>query len=172
MALQPFGPWPLFQFLNLYAVSRILGREISPSQGRYLHRTTQRINVHRHYASRGIRTHDPSVEAGESGSCPRPRCHCDRQTTNSKENIINIQQGYEVNYTYLEKKHISCIRKMKLENYYATYSQFSMGSILSLFLHKFCRILYLDKAFECLQQKHILIYSCPPLKVTFLIYTR
>jgi hypothetical protein len=33
----PFGPWPLFQFRNLYIVGRTLGRVISPSQGRYLH---------------------------------------------------------------------------------------------------------------------------------------
>jgi hypothetical protein len=40
----PCGPWPLFQFLNLYTVGRTLGRVISPSQGRYLHRTTQTQN--------------------------------------------------------------------------------------------------------------------------------
>jgi hypothetical protein len=39
MALQPFvGPWPLFQFLDLFAKSvGLLGRGINPSQGRYLH---------------------------------------------------------------------------------------------------------------------------------------
>jgi hypothetical protein len=39
MALQPFvGPWPLFQFLDLFTQSvGLLGRGISPSQGRYLH---------------------------------------------------------------------------------------------------------------------------------------
>jgi hypothetical protein len=37
MALQPYlGPWPPFYFLNLYTVG-LLGRGISPSQGRYLH---------------------------------------------------------------------------------------------------------------------------------------
>jgi hypothetical protein len=29
-------------------------------------------------ASTGIRTHDPSVRAGEDGSCLRPHGHCDR----------------------------------------------------------------------------------------------
>jgi hypothetical protein len=45
MALQPFvGPWPLFQFLDLFTQSvRLLGRESSPSQGRYLH-----IEQHKH----------------------------------------------------------------------------------------------------------------------------
>jgi hypothetical protein len=39
MALQTFvGPWPLFQFLDLFTQSvGLLGRGISPSQGRYLH---------------------------------------------------------------------------------------------------------------------------------------
>jgi hypothetical protein len=39
MALQPFvGPWPLFQFLDLFTQSvGLLGRGISPYQDRYLH---------------------------------------------------------------------------------------------------------------------------------------
>jgi hypothetical protein len=39
MALQSFvGPWPLFQFINLFTQSvGLLGRGISQSQGRYLH---------------------------------------------------------------------------------------------------------------------------------------
>jgi hypothetical protein len=40
----PCRPWPLFQFLNPYTVGRTLGRGISPSQGRYLHMTTQTQN--------------------------------------------------------------------------------------------------------------------------------
>jgi hypothetical protein len=39
MALQNFvGPWPLLQFRNLFTQTvALLGRVISPSQGRYLH---------------------------------------------------------------------------------------------------------------------------------------
>jgi hypothetical protein len=39
MVLQPFvGPWPLFQFLNLFTqFVRLLVWGIRPSQGRYLH---------------------------------------------------------------------------------------------------------------------------------------
>jgi hypothetical protein len=39
MALKPFlGPWPLCQFLDLLTqMVGLLGRGISPSQGRYLH---------------------------------------------------------------------------------------------------------------------------------------
>jgi hypothetical protein len=33
-------------------------------------------NIH---ASSGIRSHDPSAQAGEDISCLRPRSHCDRQ---------------------------------------------------------------------------------------------
>jgi hypothetical protein len=51
MALQPFvGTWPLFQFLDLLQSVGLLGRGISPSQGRYLHTqdSANRINAHRH----------------------------------------------------------------------------------------------------------------------------
>jgi hypothetical protein len=52
MALQPFvGPCPLLQFRNpFYTDGRILGRGISPSQGRYLHteQHKHRINVKIH----------------------------------------------------------------------------------------------------------------------------
>jgi hypothetical protein len=52
MSLQPFvGPWPLFEFLDLFTQSvGHLGRGISPSQGRYLHtgQHEHRINAHRH----------------------------------------------------------------------------------------------------------------------------
>jgi hypothetical protein len=36
--------WPLFQFLILYTVGRTPWRVISPSQGRYVHMTTQTQN--------------------------------------------------------------------------------------------------------------------------------
>jgi hypothetical protein len=52
MALQSFvGPWPLFQFLDLFTQSvGLLGRGISPLQGRYLHtgQHKHRINAYRH----------------------------------------------------------------------------------------------------------------------------
>jgi hypothetical protein len=46
VALQPFvGPWPLFLFLDPFTQSvEFLGRGISPSQGRYPHRTAQTQN--------------------------------------------------------------------------------------------------------------------------------
>jgi hypothetical protein len=52
MALQPLvGPWPIFQFLDLFTRSvGLLGRGISPSQGRYLNtrQHKHRTNAHRH----------------------------------------------------------------------------------------------------------------------------
>jgi hypothetical protein len=57
----------------------LLGRGISPSQGRYLytaqHKHRTNTDIH---ASIGFRTHDPSVRASEDSSCLRQRGHCDR----------------------------------------------------------------------------------------------
>jgi hypothetical protein len=85
MALQPFvGPWLLFQFRNLFTqTGRFLGREISPSQGLYLHtgQHKHRIYTHTHTdinASSGIRTHDLSFQASEDSSFLRPCGNCDR----------------------------------------------------------------------------------------------
>jgi hypothetical protein len=83
MALQPFlGPWPVLQFRNLfYTTVGLLGRVISPSQGRYLHKRQHkhRINAHTDiYDLSGIRTHNPSVRASEDSSCFRPRGQCDQ----------------------------------------------------------------------------------------------
>jgi hypothetical protein len=68
------------QFLNITQSVGLLGRGIRPTQGLYLHRTTQTqnktlTNIH---ALSGIRNHDPSVRAAEDISCLRTRGHCDR----------------------------------------------------------------------------------------------
>jgi hypothetical protein len=50
-ALQPFvGPWPLFQFLNLYTVGRTSWTGISSSQGFFLYSEQQKhgMNAGRH----------------------------------------------------------------------------------------------------------------------------
>jgi hypothetical protein len=82
MALQlSVEPWPLFSVSESYMQSvGLLRRGISPSQGRYL-QTEQhkhRINATDIRSLSGIRTHDPSIEAGEDGSYLRPRSHRDR----------------------------------------------------------------------------------------------
>jgi hypothetical protein len=58
------------QSLNLRQPVGLLGRRISPSQGRYLTQTDVD-------ALSGIRTHDPSVLKGEDISYLRPRAHSD-----------------------------------------------------------------------------------------------
>jgi hypothetical protein len=45
MALQPFGPWPLFQFLNPIQSVGLLGWGISPSQGHYLHTEKRKHSI-------------------------------------------------------------------------------------------------------------------------------
>jgi hypothetical protein len=64
------------QFRNLRHSVEFHRRGISPSQGRYLTKT-QNTDIH---ALSGIRTHDPSVRAGEDISCHRPRGHSERQS--------------------------------------------------------------------------------------------
>jgi hypothetical protein len=59
----------------------LLGRVISPSQGRYQHRGQHKHRTNAHtdtHALYGIRTHVPSARESEDSSCPRPRGHCDR----------------------------------------------------------------------------------------------
>jgi hypothetical protein len=73
----------LLKFMNLFGqLVGLLGRGISPTQGLYLHRTTQHrkkknADIHIH-ASSGIRTHDPSVQAVEDSTCLRQRDHWSR----------------------------------------------------------------------------------------------
>jgi hypothetical protein len=76
MALQPFGPWPLFQFLNpIYSRQDYSdGGSVRRKAATY---TKNNINNDIHVSS-GIRTRDTSVRAGEDGSCLRPRGNCDR----------------------------------------------------------------------------------------------
>jgi hypothetical protein len=65
-----------FSFLTYTQSVGLLGQGISPSQGRYLHteQHKHRVNAHIHPCLEW----DPSVGAGEDGSCLTPRGHCDR----------------------------------------------------------------------------------------------
>jgi hypothetical protein len=74
------GPWSLIQFRNHFSQTvGLLGRVISPSQGRYLNiRQHKRIHTPNIHALSGIKTHDPSVRASEDSSCLRPRGYCHR----------------------------------------------------------------------------------------------
>jgi hypothetical protein len=64
------GARPLIQLRNSFSQTvGLLGRVISPSQGRYLNTGQQAQNERMHtpniHALCGIRTHDPSVRASE-----------------------------------------------------------------------------------------------------------
>jgi hypothetical protein len=76
------GPGLFFSLVIFFTHTvGLLGRVISPSQGRYLHAEQHKriINAHTdiHALSR-ILTHDPNVRESEECSCLRPRGHCDR----------------------------------------------------------------------------------------------
>jgi hypothetical protein len=68
------GPRHLIQSRNNFTQTvGLLGRVISPSQGRYLntgqHTHNKRIQTPNIHALSGIRTHEPSVRASENNSC-------------------------------------------------------------------------------------------------------
>jgi hypothetical protein len=69
-----------FSFLMYTQSVGLIGRGISPPQGRYLHsqqhKQNKRTDIH---TSSTIRTQDPSGRTGEDCSCLRPRSHCDRR---------------------------------------------------------------------------------------------
>jgi hypothetical protein len=77
MALQPFGSWPLFQFLNPVhsQYDSLDGRSARRKAATYTQNKRTHADIR---ASSAIRTHDPNVLAGEDGSCLRLRGHCDR----------------------------------------------------------------------------------------------
>jgi hypothetical protein len=58
------------QFFILRESAGLHGQEISPTQGRYLHKHRLILNIH---ALNWIRAHDPSVRTGEDISCFRLR---------------------------------------------------------------------------------------------------
>jgi hypothetical protein len=72
-SLKDLGRLTYRRFLELFRqMVGLLGRVISPSQGLYLHRTTQhrktRTNIH---ALSGIRTHDPSNQPAKTHASDR-----------------------------------------------------------------------------------------------------
>jgi hypothetical protein len=76
------GPGLFFSYVIFFTQTvELLGRVISPSQGRYVHagQHKHRINTHTNiHASSGIRTHDRSLGTSGNSSCLRARGHCDR----------------------------------------------------------------------------------------------
>jgi hypothetical protein len=80
MALHPFfGPGRFFTFVILHTVGRTPWTgDQTVARPLPTHRTAKIQNIQNN-ASSGIRTHDPSVGAGEDCSCFRPRGHRDRR---------------------------------------------------------------------------------------------
>jgi hypothetical protein len=70
----PCGPWPLFQFLNLYTVGRTPWTGDQPLS---THRITQTQNKRTQTSTSRV-GFEPYVQADEDGSCLRPRGQCDR----------------------------------------------------------------------------------------------
>jgi hypothetical protein len=68
-----------FSFLILYTAG-LLGRGISPPQGRYLHteQHKHRINAHKHPCLERDSNLLPSIRPSEDSSCLNPSGHCDR----------------------------------------------------------------------------------------------
>jgi hypothetical protein len=52
------------------------------------------------HALSGIRTHDPSVRAGEDGSCLRLRDHCDRRVEMYLAHIHVATSQHKYNFTF------------------------------------------------------------------------
>jgi hypothetical protein len=81
-ALQTFdGPWPLFQFLDLFTQSvGLLRRGISPSQGRYLHtgQHKHRINAYTHPCLNWDSNPRSQCFSGRRQFMPQTASHCDR----------------------------------------------------------------------------------------------
>jgi hypothetical protein len=73
LGLFRFGIYFL-KFTNLFRhLVGLLGRGIGPTQGPYLHRTTQHRKTWTYiHASSGIQTHDPSFRSAEDSTCLRP----------------------------------------------------------------------------------------------------
>jgi hypothetical protein len=78
----------------------LLGRGISPTQGLYLHRTTQyrKSRTHVHAPSR-IRTCDPNVQAAEDSTCRRPHGHWDRQFSSFHCTIFALRRNILVGWS-------------------------------------------------------------------------
>jgi hypothetical protein len=92
------------QFLNLRHSIRLLGRVISPSQGRYLTQT----GIH---ASIGIRNREPSVRASEDSS------HSMRHESNRSSHLTSYPRNRIYCDTLPESRNIGgCISDCFLEN--------------------------------------------------------
>jgi hypothetical protein len=99
------GPGFFFSFVMFFTQSvGLLGRVISPSQGRYLHTGQHKHRIHVHtdiHALNGILTHDPSIRAGEDSSCLSLPGYRDRQWNITKEALSVCLTAYTRNFHHI-----------------------------------------------------------------------
>jgi hypothetical protein len=126
-SLKDLGRLIYRRFLELFRhMVGLLGRVISPSQGHYLHRTTQhrktRTNIH---ALSGIQTHDPSNQPDKTHAS-------DRTAT-----VTSINTRYATEFLWLERKRQRRRSKdvlfhdTKLDQYKISDPQQQLANILS-----------------------------------------
>jgi hypothetical protein len=95
MAVQTFGPWPLFQFLGLYTVGRTPWTGDQPVAGPL-----------------PTRTHDTSVRVGEDGHCNRlPNTHCKISVR-----IADVSEMLAVSFFFIRRR--AHARTLPLLTYY------------------------------------------------------
>jgi hypothetical protein len=121
----------------------LLGRVISPSQGRYLHTRQHKHRMDAHTNIRalsGIRTHNPSVRANEDSSCLRPHGHSHRQNLKYHTELLDtpkyLSTGqrrfmyHKVNWL-VSKSDTSLILKYPTRNRYGSDTVAGLQSVLA-----------------------------------------
>jgi hypothetical protein len=98
------------QFLNLRQSGGFLGREISPSQGRYVTQTQINTDIH---TWTEIRNHDPSDRSGQDISCLIPRGYVDQQILL----YITKQDMCKCTLHVVRSVHLAVISERLLYNY-------------------------------------------------------
>lgn len=85
--------------LKLRHLVELLGQLFGPSQGHYLHLTTQTQKTRRHIpAPCGFRTHDSIVWPSEDGALLRVRAHHERQSWFKMRNMSRINHDASNDY--------------------------------------------------------------------------
>jgi hypothetical protein len=124
-----------FQFLNPKTVGKTTWTEVQ-SVARPLLAKTQNKYRHLHSLS-GIRTHDPSVRAGEDSSCLSQRGYCDR--------LLYYWEPINKSATYNQRSNIqlnrlqSLVRSISLVSYMVHFPQCSSNFSVDVMSSQACR---------------------------------
>jgi hypothetical protein len=104
-------PWSLFQFLNLYTVSRTPWTGDQPlTRPLPAHRTTQTQNKHRHPCLEWDSNPRLQCLSGRRSSCLRPYGHCDRLKYDQKRYKVRKAVDICVHNCILGLQHCVCTR--------------------------------------------------------------